>query len=563
MVIRSTGYKLDGHFGGAIDLASELAKRYEISSLGPLLESCRAVATREEISIAVLGRFKAGKSSFLNGLLQRDLLPVGVIPVTTVVTEIVYGPMEQALVYFLDGHSEDVPIDAIRGFISESENPENQRQVSRVTVELPTLKRLAGLRFVDTPGLQSVLAHNTEASVKWLPNVGLALVAVSVDTPLSQHDLDLLTELHQYTPNVSILLTKADLLSDAERVEVASFIGKQLTKAFDSAPPVFPYSVRPGYEHFRTNLEDTLVAGTLAEFQHQRTAILGRKLQTALRECEEYLTLALTSAQMIGSERDALKAQVIGDKDFIDDVKSEIHLVVRHAMSGTRTLVAKGLEAHQAELKTRLTEALESEFPHWTRSLDFALKSFEAWVGHSLAEELAAISAKHRVEFLAPLDRIKKQVLRSLQGFRDQLSERALRAFGVPLRTTEVEIKPQEPSDPDIRVGHVFDRSWELGSPVAPMSLVKGIVRRHFRRRVPDMVEINLSRVATQWEQSINSALLQLYTEAERRVVELVHTVERLLASSSDRIPQIQDDIRRIVGIQGETSGVTVSLEVE
>ena len=77
------------------------------------------------------------------------------------------------------------------------------------------------------------------------------------------------------------------------------------------------------------------------------------------------------------------------------------------------------------------------------------------------------------------------------------------------------------------------------------------------------MVEINLSRVATQWEQSINSALLQLYTEAERRVVELVHTVERLLASSSDRIPQIQDDIRRIVGIQGETSGVTVSLEVE
>jgi GTP-binding protein EngB required for normal cell division len=562
MTIKSTDNGLDGQFGGAIDFASEVAGRYEIASIKPLLESCRAVTSQEELSIAVLGRFKAGKSSFLNDLLDCDLLPVGVIPLTTVVTEIVYGPVEKALVSFLDGHSEDVPVDAIRGFISESENPENEREVSRVTVELPTLKRLAGLRFVDTPGLQSVLAHNTKASVKWLPNVGLALVAVSIDTPLSQHDVDLLTELRQYTPNVSILLTKVDLLGDAERAEVASFIGKQLTKAFDSAPPVFPYSVRTGYERFRANLEDTLVAGTLAEFQQQRTAILGRKLQTALRECEEYLTLGLTSAQMIGSERDALKAQVIGDKDFVEDVKSEIHLVVRHAMSGTRTQIAKGLDAHQAELKTRLTEALEIEFPNWMRSLDFALKSFEAWVGRSFSEELAAVSAKHRVEFLAPLGRVKKQVLRSLQGLRDQLSERALRAFGVPLRTTEVEIELQEPANPDIRVGHVFDRNWELLSPVVPMSVVKGVVRRHFRRRVPDLVEINLSRVATQWEQSINSALLQLDNEAERRVLELVQTVERLLASSSDRVPQIQDDLGRIIAAQDEAREAATSLEI-
>jgi hypothetical protein len=77
------------------------------------------------------------------------------------------------------------------------------------------------------------------------------------------------------------------------------------------------------------------------------------------------------------------------------------------------------------------------------------------------------------------------------------------------------------------------------------------------------MVEINVSRVAAQWEQSINSALLQFHGEAERRVVELVHTVERLLASSSDSVPQIQDDLRRIIAIQGETSGVAVPLELD
>ena len=81
--------------------------------------------------------------------------------------------------------------------------PENYKRVATIRVELPSLARFPGLIFVDTPGLESVLAHNTEASLSWLPNVGLALVAVSVDPPLSQQDIELLKNLYRYTPNVS------------------------------------------------------------------------------------------------------------------------------------------------------------------------------------------------------------------------------------------------------------------------------------------------------------------------------------------------------------------------
>src|SRR6266508_6977019 len=99
-----------------IELIAETARRYRISALEPLLASCRAVAAQKEISVAVLGRFKAGKSSFLNHLFRRDLLPVGVVPVTAVVTEIDYGPKVKAVVRFLDGHSEQTPVDSIRQF---------------------------------------------------------------------------------------------------------------------------------------------------------------------------------------------------------------------------------------------------------------------------------------------------------------------------------------------------------------------------------------------------------------------------------------------------------------
>jgi len=214
-----------------IELTAETARRYRISALEPLLASCRAVAAQREINVAILGRFKAGKSSFLNHIFRRDLLPVGVVPVTAVVTEIDYGPKEKAVVHFLDGHSEQTPVDSIRQFVAESENPDNVNRVANVKVELPAMENLRGLRFVDTPGLESALAHNTEASLHWLPNVGLALVAVSIDTPLSQHDIELLKSLRQYTPNISILLTKADLLDEAERAEALLFVREQLSRA--------------------------------------------------------------------------------------------------------------------------------------------------------------------------------------------------------------------------------------------------------------------------------------------------------------------------------------------
>ena len=158
---------------------------------------------------------------------------MGVVPVTAVVTEVADGPEERATVHFLGGRAEEVGVGALRGFVAEGENPENRKQVRSVAVELPSLERFRGLRFVDMPGLESALAHNTEETLRWLPAVGLALVAVSIDTPLSHHDLELLKGLYRYTPNVSILLTKAALLDEGERAEVLSFIREQLTSVDD------------------------------------------------------------------------------------------------------------------------------------------------------------------------------------------------------------------------------------------------------------------------------------------------------------------------------------------
>ncbi len=506
---------------------------------------------QDEIAVAVLGRFKAGKSSFLNDFIgcgpASGPLPVGVVPVTAAVTEIRYGPRERAWVHHIDDGDREVRIDQIGAYISEKENPENTKRVERIAVELPALRRFRGLKFVDTPGLESALAHNTQTSLDWLPNVGLALVAVSVDPPLSQRDIDLVKSLYRYTPKVAILLTKADLLSEQELAEVVEFVRAQLAKLLPEAPQVFPYSTKPGFEGFRQALESALIEGTLERFNDERDCILSRKVDTLLRECGDYLALSLRSAEMIQAERRTLKQQVIGEKEIIDEVKSEIRLVVHHAAAGTRSAVSHQLETHQDELERALLYEFESEFPKWTKSLGTMLSSFEDWLADSLHERLSELSLRERSLFLAPLHKVQKQAFRALQQFRDGLSERTMRAFGTPLRTTETEISVAEPASPDIRVGRVFDRNWELLSPVLPVWTIKALVRSHFARTISYVVYQNLSRLSTQWEASINAALWSVEKEGKWRLDELIGAVEKLIESSSNqRAPRVRADLDAI-----------------
>jgi len=541
-----------------VELAAEIAARYGISALASLLASARAAAEQDEISVAVLGRFKAGKSSFLNHFLGRGILPVGVVPVTAVVTEIRYGARVEARVHYRDGRDSEVRLDQIGGYISEKENPENARQVALIGVGLPELRRFRGLRFVDTPGLESALAHNTQTSLDWLPNVGLALVAVSVDPPLSQRDIELLQSLYQYTPKVAVLLTKADLLSEPELAEVVDYVRGQLARNFPGTPRVLPYSTKPGFERFRQALEAELAGGTLERFAEERESILRRKMDTLLRECGDYLALSLKSAELVQTERQELKQQAVGEKEIVDEVKSSVRLAVQYAAAGTRPMVCNRLEAHQEDLERAMLAAFEREFPQWTRSLATMLRSFEEWAADALRDELTVLSIRERSAFLAPLEKVQRQVFRALQQFRDRLSDRTMRAFGVPLRTTETEIGVVEPRTPDVRVGRVFDRNWELLSPILPVWVVKAAVHRHFARTVAYLVYQNISRLGTQWEESIHSALWAVEKEARRRLDELMGTVERLVESgASERAPEIRADLEKLEKARRELAGET------
>jgi hypothetical protein len=52
-------------------------------------EQCRALSTKlaeDRFTLAVVGQFKRGKSSLMNAIIGREILPTGVLPLTSAVT---------------------------------------------------------------------------------------------------------------------------------------------------------------------------------------------------------------------------------------------------------------------------------------------------------------------------------------------------------------------------------------------------------------------------------------------------------------------------------------------
>jgi GTP-binding protein EngB required for normal cell division len=508
------------------------------------LESYNKTADADALNVAVFGRFKAGKSSFLNHLFGSSILPAGVIPVTSVVTDVRFDEREHATIEYLDGRCEDVPVHDIGGFVSERANPDNEKGVSTVRVGLPSLAGYRGLHFIDTPGLESVLTHNTQVAENWMPNVGLAVVAIGVDPPLSEHDVALIEALYRQTPEVVLLLTKIDLVSGNELAEIVSFIEQQLRKHLAHAPRIVPYSIRPGFEHLRDEFRDSVLTPRLGHLAEEKARLLHRKMQTILAECESYLRLALGAATRRSDERRLLKEAILGEDSTMDDAKRQLRQIAQQANSEAFETLMKDVAKLQPAEEARLLSAFDSEVLKWrAMNLMQLTEAYEQWLDHSLTEVLARFSGANRQTLSAPLVTGAKRLHRVLNSVRSQVAQRASGLLGAPVQLSEIETEASLPRPPQIHIGSTFEHHFELVWFLIPMTILRAFIERRLRRRLPYQVFKNLSRLASQWTEALTAELHRIERRLESELDEFVRTIEAVLSRTEQEEPGIRADL--------------------
>lgn len=184
----------------------------------------RARLAEQRLNLVVLGEFKRGKSTLINALLGRDVLPTGVVPLTSVVTAIASGERERLLVSYADASEHECPIAEIGNYVTEAGNPGNRLGVKLARVELGHELLRDGIELIDTPGIGSIHAHNTEVARGFLPQVDAAVCVLDAGQPLTEAERELVLEAARRVPRLLIVVNKVDHLDHDERQVAIDFV---------------------------------------------------------------------------------------------------------------------------------------------------------------------------------------------------------------------------------------------------------------------------------------------------------------------------------------------------
>lgn len=530
------------HDDTVLDRIGALADELRLANLRPQIAACRSLLHNgASLDVAVFGRFKSGKSSLLNHIAGRDVLPIGVVPLTAVITRLRYGRMERAEVRFLDGEAREISLGEVGLYVSEKENPDNARRVSAVDIELPSLERFDPLRFVDTPGLGSAFAHNTTAALEWLPNVGAALVAVSADAPLSERDLALLADLRRQTPAIILLLTKADLLNVAQRAEVRSFIDDQFRRQEGHAPAVFFYSVMPAHADLSVKFEQDVLLPMRRHTGETSMHILRHKMDSVVEQALDYTRVAIAAATQVESARSELRSRLASERQQFELLRAELGGLARQWMANALDDFLVALGPAEQELRARTAAELRAQLPKWRVRLPELLRLWREWLQEYLLRELAEVSRTETALFCAPLRKTRDHLVRALQAFHDRLAAHVQAALGLRLPPHEVTLTMRTPGAPPVQVGFAFDAAFGIVAPLLPLALIRPLLERSLLRKTRYEVEKNISRLASAWRDCVAAEVEALIRQAEEYAANELTALEHSLGQAPAAAPRLID----------------------
>jgi GTP-binding protein EngB required for normal cell division len=339
---------------GAGDLASETQA-----------EQRRLEAAR--FFVACVGQFKRGKSTLINALVGQSILPVGVVPVTSVVTILRYGERPAALVHFGDGHTESVAVEHVAAFIDARRNPANERGAAVVEIVLSSSILRDGLCLVDTPGLGSVCAANTAATYVFVPRIDVALIVVGPDPPISGAELDLVKDVRREAGQLLVLLNKADQVAPEQRAEVLEFTRTTLERSLQGpVGQIFEISALERVQRQRPTYDWAALESRLKQFSDSARQ---RLVDTA--GIRAVTRLGRRLIHELDLEIDALRKPLVETERRVTSLHSALReldrslLDLRFLFDAAEADLAKAFEQHRIRFVDEYGPGLQQRLAAW------------------------------------------------------------------------------------------------------------------------------------------------------------------------------------------------------
>jgi GTP-binding protein EngB required for normal cell division len=528
----------DGALAGVLDELAALGTgqdRERIAALRDRLESAR-------LRVLVAGEAKRGKSTLINALLGRGVLPAGVTPLTAVATTVRYGDDPHAEVRFADGHEEKQPLSALPDLVTERGNPGNRRRIAAVTAYLDAPLLAGGVELVDTPGTGSVFAWDTAAAHEALESMDAAVFVLTADPPVSAAERDLYAKVSGLSVATFTVLNKADHLDEAGLGEAAEFTRQVLARASADPGRIYPVSARaaldggdPGFSAFATDFRAYLASSRVTDLRSSAIMQARRIARSLLDE------VALTR-----------RAAQLSAGDAADRVTRFGARLAEVAVRGKDAVAV--VNAESARLLMALNDAAETDGPRLARNIAGQLA--EVLDGELRAASPAEIERQGRERLVAltlaaagtwrsqwqrtieeGLARTDTRLAADLTAALEVLRGSAAQLLGLDLAVP----------GPDGRLAEDRQFFYTTGDEAGQTELLAGAIRRklpgdlgrrsareHVRREAPGLVESQIGRARADLQYRLSQASRALARSMERRYAEATGRMQAALQAAGE-----------------------------
>jgi ribosome biogenesis GTPase A len=506
------------------------------NSLHEKLLSLERKLASNQLHLAVLGQMKRGKSSFINALMGAEILPTGVLPVTAIITEIRYGLAPKATILYSTGAREQVDPGTLAGYITESGNPGNRKQVASLELAYPSPFLESGIILIDTPGIGSTHAHNTRTTEGYLEKVDAGIVMLSVDPPITEVESHFIRNLKQEIPKLFFVLNKVDTASAEEVSHISRFLQDELSRLQIESPEIFCLSARRAIEG-RAKPPATAASSGIETFEQRlRTFLLEEKDRVLVRSIAlDALHIARTlkfaatigaRAQLLSLDELHLKGRAIDELlEQTDSEMRELQVLLRQHSADIIARVERDLTAHVQESVPVVQEHLnqfQSRHPSETgRAFGVLLESF-------LMEEIETVFRSWRIRedeaVQSLLDVLSARFVNRANAILDRLQQAAGVLFEIPVEPVMINCLLRVESRLHYRVERVF-HSLDSFFLALPRFLLRPLVLAKMQQRTWQFLDLNAGRIRHNYIERLQSSMTQFEKDLSASVTLLTESL--------------------------------------
>lgn len=302
---------MDKRYSDFVEALEDIVSDYDDSSneYEEVMTSLTMIKNRledETLYLGAVGSFSSGKSTFLNSMIQKNLLPTDAVQGTTVSATILKkAEKNDLIIHYSNGqilsYSDDIDIIAERyglevqkehisiwkrllnwlkrlfGIVQIKEdnsqmrelfldlisNEERAKDVQQVVLNIKNENIPYNIGLVDTPGTESLNFRHNAVTRNVIENICDAIVIIiPYDEPVSEELLSYVNgNIKEYIDNCIFVVTKVELLDDIEELpRLMKVIKKRLENGLDiSNPIVLPMPTLLYLKNVDTDVKITLL----------------------------------------------------------------------------------------------------------------------------------------------------------------------------------------------------------------------------------------------------------------------------------------------------------------